>query len=634
LVKRNRFKFLLACATLVGAIGVIGCSTENYRQWADRDVNKLLTERKQDALGYQPKTDVGAPVPKEAVAKRAYWKIPETPIPPPHKAAAVEPDRVVVPYGVLGPESKWMRDWPAISMGVDLGVAPSEQEAISRLRLGPPSPFIPHVRLDLFGALHYGIQHSRQYQDQLESLYIAGLDVTLQRHLIYDPHPFLTSSVAYNGGQADVATRSALTVATNAGVTQQLPYGGQVTASALVSFIDALNNQSVDGESAQLALTASIPLLRGAGMVNLEPLISSERNLVYQVRAFEDFRRAFVVNVASQYFNLQARLQSVNNRRVNYENTRNILTQTEALFTANRISFLEVQRSRQALLQAETNLISAQTVYGNAVDDFKLVLGMPVEQDAEIVPVALQVVIPDMPEQEADRLAERYRLDLQTARDRIEDARRNVDNAENGLLPDLQLAASTSAGNRVGTPAKEIDSRTLAYNVGATLAFPVDRLAERNTYRAALIDYQQSQRSLVDVTENVKADVRTSLRQIHTADLNIQIQRQAVDLAERRLEYSTLLLQLGQLSSNRDLVDAQTSLLSAQDAYEQAKSDLQVNVLQFLRNTGTLRVDPSAGTLGRVLNVNGPDEELPDPAKFLPRVSAANSSDMKPPLGG
>src|SRR5439155_11778593 len=152
-------------------------------------------------------------------------------------------------------------------------------------------------------------------------------------------------------------------------------------------------HQTLDGESAQLALSGSIPLLRGAGLVNLEPLIFSERQLVYEVRAFEDFRRTFVVNVASQYFNLQARLQSVNNRRLNVQNTRNILTQTEALFTANRINFSEVQRSRQAVLQAQTSLLSAQTTYGNAVDDFKLVLGMPVEQDVEIVPVALEVAI-------------------------------------------------------------------------------------------------------------------------------------------------------------------------------------------------------------------------------------------------
>jgi outer membrane protein TolC len=626
----------ITAAVGVAGLWLAGCSTETYRQWADRDVNKLLSDRKDDALGYQPKTPVDTNIPKNPPAKRAYAKSPETPIPPP-QPPAVEPSHIVVPFAPLGPELKWMRDWPAPSMAVDIGVNSSEQEAIQRLRLGPPSPFIEKVRLDLFGALQYGIQHSRQYQDQLESLYLSTLDVTLQRHLIYDPHPFVSTSLAYAGGQQDIDVRSALTATANAGVTQRLPYGGQVVASALVSFVDALNHQTVDGESAQLALSGSIPLLRGAGLVNLEPLINSERTLVYQVRGFEDFRRTFVVNVASQYFNLQARLQSVNNRRLNLANTQDILTQTEALFAANRISFLEVQRSRQALLQAQTNVISAQTTYGNSVDDFKLVLGMPVEQDVEIVPVALEVAIPDISSDDANALAERYRLSLQTARDRIDDSRRNVSNAENGLLPDLSLTAASSVGNRLDTPAKELDSRTLAYSAGLKLDLPVDRLAERNAYRAALLDFAKAQRDYVDETENVRADVRTSLRQIRTAQLNIQIQRRAVDLAQRRLEYSTLLLQLGTLSSNRDLVDAQTSLLSAQDAYEQAKSDLQVNVLQYLRNTGTLRVDPKAGTLGRALNMSDDDLHPLDHPQ-TPRISrgaiSTGDSMLKPPPPG
>ena len=62
-------------------------------------------------------------------------------------------------------------------------------------------------------------------------------------------------------------------------------------------------------------LSGSLPLLRGAGMVNLEGLISSERQLVYSVRGFEIFRRSFAVTVASSYFNLLARQRSVDRPR-------------------------------------------------------------------------------------------------------------------------------------------------------------------------------------------------------------------------------------------------------------------------------------------------------------------------------
>ena len=612
----NMKRLILAICGLA-CVASSGCSTESYRRWADADVQKMLHEDKQKTLGYQPVTVIDAPIPKTAVPSKAMAEVPATAIVPP-QPSAIEPLRADVPHGPMGPELKWMRDWPAPKLEPNLGVADVERRANDRMRLGPPSPFIHIERLDLFKSLGYGIQHSRQYQTQLEILYETALTVTLQHHLLLEPQPFATSSWEYNGGQADVATRSAMTATETVGVNQPLPYGGQVSASALVQFVDALNSQAVEtsatapgvegttetvgAEASQLSLAGNIPLLRGAGTANLEPLIQSQRQLIYQVRAFEDYRRGFVVTVASQYFRLLTSLQAVNNRRVNYDNSVATLEQTEALFAADRINFLEVQRAQQEVLDAQTDLINAQASYEESVDSFKLVLGMPVEQELEIIPVALEVPVPKMTAEEAMTVAQRYRLDLQTARDQIDDAHRQIGVAENGLLPDLNLNASAAVGNRFGTPAKSLDSRTLSYNAGITLDFPLDRLAQRNTYRTALINFAQAQRSLVDQTENVKSVVRDNLRLIQAAELNLEIQRRGIDLAQRRLEYATELLRLGQQSSSRDQVEAQESLLSAQDGFEQAKSDLQVNVLLFLQTTGTLRVDPHAGTLGQVLN--------------------------------
>ena len=81
-----------------------------------------------------------------------------------------------------------------------------------------------------------------QYQDQLETLYISGaLTVTLQRHLLLEPQPFVTTGLNYDGRQGDgpiaadgVDLRSALNATVNAGGRQPLPYGGSVVASTLV----------------------------------------------------------------------------------------------------------------------------------------------------------------------------------------------------------------------------------------------------------------------------------------------------------------------------------------------------------------------------------------------------------------
>jgi len=86
-----------------------------------------------------------------------------------------------------------------------------------------------------------------------------------------------------------------------------------------------------------------------------------------------------------------------------------------------------------------------------------------------------------------------------------------------------------------------------------------------------------------------------------------------IELAKFRLDNAYELLRLGR-KDNREVVDAQNALLRAQDAFEAARTSLQIQVLRFLRDTGTLRVDPDAGAIGAALDrrvVGRANEGLP-----------------------
>jgi outer membrane protein TolC len=586
-------------------IALAGCSPESYRRGADREVSRILRDRKDAALGYQPDTPAGdADAPAPAARKPDYQRIPATAIPPPATPAIAAPV-VNVPYGPLGPDPDVVpvqRGYRFGSLGGD-----EEFEVFRGLEMGPPAPGVGGRRFDLFGALKFAVQNSREYQDRMEDLYLAALDVTLERHL-FAPRPFARAGLEYTGGQRDVDYRSALAATATAGVRQQLPYGGEVTAETLVRFVDALEGQVGDGESAEVVLSGSLPLLRGAGLVNLEPLIASERTLVYEVRDFEVFRRQFAVSIASQYFGLLAQQQSVANRLQNYASLAALLEQTlalhEAQIEARPVSFLDVQRSEQSLLQAENSLIDARQSYANDLDDFKIALGMDVNESLDVVPVELDVAVPDIRGDAALEIAHRYRLELQTARDRITDAVRTVEVARNGLLPDVNLTGSASTGNRAGTPARQLDSRTLEYSAGVQVDLPVDRVAERNAYRRSLIGFDRAQRGYEDLREQVTAQVRSDARGIRLAQSTLVIQKRGIELAERRLELATDLLRQDK-SDAREVVEAQEDLLNAQDAYERAQAQLQIRVLEFLRDTGTLRIDPDAGELGQALDRGG-----------------------------
>jgi hypothetical protein len=485
----------------------------------------------------------------------------------------------------------------------EFGVAAAISRASRRLRLGPAAPWETAIRLDLFGCLRYAGEHSRDYQTQLENLYLAALDVTLQRHF-FDLIPFAQTGLKYDGGQQTVKYNSALTAFTNAGVKQKLPYGGQIVAQAMVDFVDALNAKTANAETATLALSGSIPLLRGAGTVALEPLISTERELIYSVRGFEDFRRGFIVSVSRNYFNLLTQQNGLLNRQLSYTNLQSLTERTQALYDAGRLTFIQVQQAMQAQLSAEATLVDAQANYQSAVDQFKIVLGMPAEEELSIVPVYLDLRLPRLDSDEAVALARKYRLDLQTARDRIEDAHRNVHNAENGLLPDLDLAANVQTGNRPKSDAGNIVGDETTYSASLTLDLPLDRVAERNIYRRSIINFHQTQRDFEELEDRIAIAARDAVRAIASAQTALRIQEVSIRLAQSRLDFANERLKQG-IATARDVVDAQTSLLQAQDAYERGRAQLQTSLLQYLQQTGLLRVAADGGALGQAINPTG-----------------------------
>jgi hypothetical protein len=599
--RRGRALFSLRLPLLLLILAVPACTRDNYRDWADLQVYSILADQTIETIEYQPDYRVGdgGEMPARAEIKRMYQRTPATPASPP-SVSPIEIRKIEYDFGPLGPDSR-LKDARPPEEEVS-AVEISQTKLKAQRRLGPPAPGDMPLRLDLFGSIEYAVQHSRAYQDQLDTLYLSALDLTLQRHL-FDPIPSANVQARYNGNGSSgpLGYQAAMRVVDTVGVSQRLPWGGQLTAQGVHNLVETLSGQAAEGSSAQLVLRGSMPLLKGFGMVNLEPLIQSERSLIYQIRNFEDYRRQFVVNIASSFFRLQSLAQAVANRRLNLRNLDNLTQRTQALYDAGRISFLDVQRSMQSLIQAQSSLLNSEEAYIAALDNFKIVLGMPVDEQFDVAEVALEVNVPHMEEAEAIRLAETYRLDLQTARDRLDDARRTAENAANGLLPNLTIDGSTSVGNSGNLEDIQLDHRTASYQLGMTLDAPLDQVADRNSYRRALITVDSRIRSMMQLHDQIVADVRQALRGIRLAEENYQIQLRGIDLAEKRLEFSTERLRQGK-SDSREVVDSQTSLLDAQDQAAVAYNNVQSRVLDFLRFTGTLRVDPEAGSIGRAMD--------------------------------
>ena len=77
-------------------------------------------------------------------------------------------------------------------------------------------------------------------------------------------------------------------------------------------------------------------------------------------------------------------------------------------------------------------------------------------------------------------------------------------------------------------------------SLNASLEFdaPLTRLLERNNYRQSLVDYQRARRSLIQFDDGINASMRAQLRNLEQLRINLEIQRRAVVISIRRVDFT------------------------------------------------------------------------------------------------
>jgi len=598
--------FLLACGVPLLATACQSFVINN----ADKNVYRAIEERQRDALGATTDVNIGSEsghigppgemydfvphpttldIPPEFEGSNKTPKIQnaETPKQLPDNQITKSPIEALEPPVVdeVGPE-------PSVP---DSDIDPASPDMLS------PDIFTreqaPHVQtFGLADALAYAQRHGREVQDAKETLYLEALDLTLERHLWTPQFAAGIQSEFADFGQVRDFDR-AMTAVADVAVAQRLPYGGEVTARMVSTLMRDLGTHTTTGESGNFILEANIPLFRGAGKVAYESRYQAERDLIYAVRTYERFRRSFLVDVASNYFDVQTLKAAVHNTYEAYKNRRRDWEKAE--FT-NRVgqskNIFEAPRALSSYRDSESGLVRAKEAYEASLDRFKIFIGMPVpdlldvlEQESDADAQALDDLMPQVEIAAAVDVALKYRLDLLNTADNIDDARRGVLVAKNQILPDLNASGSVA----LDTDPERLNS--MSYNTeratwrGLIQLRMDDRKEERNAYRASLIALRKAERDYEVAADTVRADVRRAARRVHQQAKLTDIQAANVEENELRLEAARAQYALGKIT-NQDVVDAETDLLGARNELAVAISAYRVAILEFRRDTETLRV--------------------------------------------
>ena len=164
--------------------------------------------------------------------------------------------------------------------------------------------------------------------------------------------------------------------------------------------------------------------------------------------------------------------------------------------------------------------------------------------------------------------------------------------AKNNLLPDLNFSGSVTMDTNPNKPS------TVEYNTERTtwrglveFEVPLNRQVERNEFRSSLIDLRRAERNYDESHDRVPGRGPPGPSGKSTlAKLSLEIQKENIAVGEVRAAQANALDELGKLSSNRDVIEAENALRDARNSYAEALADFRRTILEFLLSTGTLRV--------------------------------------------
>jgi outer membrane protein TolC len=477
--------------------------------------------------------------------------------------------------------------------------------AAARNEQGVIFPLIPHVAagtsngvycLSLADSLGVAARNDRKYQKYKEDIFFRALDLDFQQYAFDTSFSGMMLGALSGGSGADQASGSA-----SASAERTLPDGKTVAGRLAMDVVNLLRD---DWRSLDIAgdLTVTVPLMRGAGReIVREPLTQSERNLIYAIQTFENYRQTYAVSVESMYYRVLQLAQQLANARENERRLDENSRRAEMMFEAGRMQRIQVDQARTDLLKAGDSVISTRTSYETQLDAFKMWIGLPPEGKVTVDPEELvrlerqleqmekssRSAVADFPD-EADsfRIALSSRHDLYNTRGQLEDAERGVKIAADALRADVALTGGAAMSRSHVTGDKGLsDEETWAG--GLRVGFPWDRRKERNAFKKQLIVLEQAKRAVEEQEDSVKSAVRSGLRNLAAARASYENQVETMKVARLRVESNDLFLQSGR-SSMRDILEAESAMLAARNAFCSAVIQWRMSDLVLRRDMGVL----------------------------------------------
>ena len=283
-------------------------------------------------------------------------------------------------------------------------------------------------------------------------------------------------------------------------------------------------------------------------------------------------------NVTSQFYDVYQKQKDLNISRDEYNNQKQNYDIIKNKVEAGLLAKEELYQAEVNLANSESTVYSKEISFENAKDNFKLLLGMSLDEDIAIlfdnnIPT-VDVNINDAVKYALDQRMEIRQKQITLEQDVFSIIRTKAESEFKGDLS-VRVGMDALAGKNM------YDKPTDNEEIGVTLTIPIfDWGAKKAKVKSSQLAMESDEISLEEQKKEIVIDVRQICRNLPTLIRQIEIKKKSIENAERTYEINLEKYRNGNLTG-MDLQQFQNQLTTAKQDYTSAIISYKIELLNL-----------------------------------------------------
>ena len=339
--------------------------------------------------------------------------------------------------------------------------------------------------------------------------------------------------------------------------------------------------------TSQVTFSLTAPLLKGGGSEkNMDPIYSSQYSLRRSERSLYLTKVNTVLNTVRGVYGIVELNKKAGLYRKQVGKMKQYARTAQSQEKVGLATPMDVYRAKIKLKDAEDSLTTTNKSLLDAEENLKRTLGI---NPALSLGVKASDSVPPINET-LDTLvatAIERRIELDQAKDRMREVKRQSEIAEHNILPqlDLKLNYTRSGANQAIEDIAVMEEDN--WRVSLLSTTELSRFSQKAAYRKSLLDIKNARLNYELTEDGIVSEVKKQYETLENNLERITIREEQIHQAEGKLDLAKIKFKNG-MADNFDIIEAESEIIRAKTNLIAVKTDYIIGIYQMRAVIGTL----------------------------------------------